>query len=69
MPANTERLEEEDVRGVLAIGGLVGYFGIVVAQLYLISLGVMTVDDVITILAPVTALVTSGISYYFGQKG
>jgi len=64
-----ETIEEGDVRGVLAIGGLLAFFLTAWAGLYMVSRGFLSVEETIQILAIISPIITLGIGYYFGQKG
>jgi len=66
--ANIQVIEEGDVRGVLSIGGLLGFFFTLWGMLYMVSEGWITVEETITVVATVSPVITLGIGYYFGQK-
>jgi hypothetical protein len=64
-----ETIEENDVRGVLAIGGLLAFFLTVWAGLYMVSRGFLTIEEIVQIMAIISPIITLGIGYYFGQQG
>jgi len=61
-------IEEGDVRGVLAIGGLLAFFLTTWAALYMVSKGFLTIEETIQVMAVISPVITLGIGYYFGQK-
>ena len=67
--ANAEvLLEEDDVRGTLALGGLVGFFALVTAMLYMVHIGDIVIDDLMTLATYVGTFVSTGVGWYFGAK-
>lgn len=66
--AGIQVIEESDVRGVLSIGGLLGFFLTLWGMLYMVAEGWITVEESITVIATVSPVITLGIGYYFGQK-
>jgi hypothetical protein len=58
----------EDVRGILAVGAMVGYIIILAILIWFVAMGLLTVQDLLTIAALVSPLPLIGFGFYFGQK-
>jgi hypothetical protein len=61
-------LEEEDVRGTLALAGMGGFFLFLAVMLYMVYVGKIEVDELMTILTYVGTFVSTGVGWYFGAK-
>jgi hypothetical protein len=66
--ASIQAIEEDDVRGTLSIGGLLGFFLTLWGGLYMVSKTMITVEELVNVIALVTPVITLGIGYYFGQQ-
>ena len=66
--AKSLKIHESDVRGILAIGGVIGFFIVLLYGMVLVSEGKLLVDDLLLIVAYVGTFVGSGVAWYFGSK-
>lgn len=66
-PINVE-FEEEDIRGILAVGGLLLLAATVFISFFSIAKGYMTVEEAMTIIAAILGIVATVNGYYFGAK-
>jgi hypothetical protein len=58
----------DDVRGILAIGAMLGFFVVILVLIWLLAGKSITVQDLITILSNVSPIALIGFGFYFGQK-
>lgn len=61
-------IEPDDVRGVLAIGSMLGFFIVLMITMYLLAVKSITMQDLITITTIVSPIAMIGFGFYFGQK-
>jgi len=64
----TIELKDPDVRGVLAIGGLGGFFLVIFVLLYIIYNGKASMDDSMSLISYVGTFIGGAIGYYFGKQ-
>jgi len=64
----TVELKDPDVRGILAIGGLSGFFLMIFVLLYIIYNGKISIDESMSLISYVGTFIGGAIGYYFGKQ-
>jgi hypothetical protein len=68
MTTTPRAVATEDVRGILSVGAMLGYFVLLGILIWCVALKLLTVQDLLTIAALVSPLPMIGFGFYFGQK-